>query len=122
MVQAPPNSDKEVEIPLDMELPVDKDSESKDQKKDQTSRRLGGAGRQMGTKYGYSPSNIDFNERMSALHPICTRKPLHYEIGAGIFFRAKIHNLHVPAGSNVAGPLGTLANLADMANIDTMDI
>jgi len=82
---------------------------------------LGAKARILGERYGYSPSNIDFGQRMSQLHPICTRQPLHYEIGAGIFFRAKLHNLHIPEDANL-GALTPLASMANMANLDTMDI
>merc|ERR1719345_567584 len=80
-----------------------------------TSRRLGQ------NPYGYTPSNINFQDKMAELHPICTRKPLRYKIGAGIFFRAKLHNFEIPSGTAL-GALAPLANLAQFADMDTHNI
>jgi len=91
-VIAPENGDKELEFEM-AEFPLLKDDEKEGHVDlmPPESRRLG-APRDL---YGYSPSNISFSARMSALHPICSRKPLHYMIGAGIFFRAKLLNFHL---------------------------
>jgi hypothetical protein len=76
-----------------------------------------------GAQYGYQRvnSNISFQDRMQELHPICTRKPLHYEVGAGIFFRMKLHNFEIPGTADL-GIFSTLSNLASFANMDTLDI
>jgi hypothetical protein len=70
---------------------------------------------------GYETSDIDFGARMADLHPICSRKPLHYSLGAGLFLRAQLHNFQIPDGSPL-GALAPLANLASFADMDTMDV
>jgi len=54
-----------------------------------TSRRL-----QVSDK---SVADTDFNAKMAEMqHQDCSREPLEYSIGVGLYFRAKVHNLHLP--------------------------
>jgi len=116
MVQAMESSDKEVEIPMsEVHVASDDHEEDEEHTTVKTSRRLGQ------NPYGYTPSNINFQDKMAELHPICTRKPLRYKIGAGIFFRAKLHNFEIPSGTAL-GALAPLANLAQFADMDTHNI
>jgi len=124
MVDAPEDSKDGLEIPLES-LPVVSD-DSEDQAGHQNAENRNLKMRDEleafnSGQYGYSPSNVNFGERMNELHPICTREPLHYSIGAGIFFRAKVHNFRMPNDVPM-GALGALANLAQFADMDTMDI
>lgn len=119
MVDAPPNSDKEQEIQMSSLFVVKDDEEHKES----PAKHLRDGSRRMQEEFGVTPSNISFQERMQELHPICSRKPLHYAIGAGIFFRAKVHNFNMPQlGGTGMGILTPLANLASFADMDTMDI
>lgn len=113
MVSAPPDSKTGVEIPMET---VEALNDTALAAEDQSPRRL----RRLGYGQSLSPygaaqvSGIDFNDKMAALHPICTRKPLHYSIGAGIFFRAKVKNLDVSGDS----PLAAFAGFADNLGTD----
>lgn len=126
MVDAPVNSNHEVDVKM-AELPVQKEGEDKEAtefEKPRASRRLGMSARRL-AGLGVQSSNINFGARMSALHPICTKKPLHYSIGAGIYFRAQVHNLHFRTNAQEAaalGPLSSVAGLLNVAHLDTHDI
>lgn len=121
MVSAPKGNPDGVEIPM-ASVPIDSDLLTSDEKHiefkalEAPSKNLRADGRKL---YGYTPSNISFQDKMAELHPICTRKPLHYAIGAGMFLRAKLHNFNV-GDTKSLGFLGPLANMASMANLDTM--
>jgi hypothetical protein len=124
MVEAPAESGKEMEFPMS-ELEVQKDDEWKGHVNlagEQKPRRLGEATSEARQLYGYTPSNISFGAKMKELHPICTRKPLHYEIGAGIYFRAKVRNFHIVGGEDALGPLTPLVSLVGLNHLDTHDI
>jgi hypothetical protein len=127
VVEAPAESGKEMEFPMS-ELELQKDDEWKGHvnlAEEQKPRRLGEAtaeARQLGAMYGYTPSNISFGAKMKELHPICTRKPLHYEIGAGVFFRAKVVNFHLTGGDQALGALTPIVSLIGMQHLDTHDI
>merc|ERR1719253_589025 len=49
--------------------------------------------------------NIDFDAKMSEMHQDCTRQPLQYSVGLGLYFRAKVHNLQLPGfGDGISLP------------------
>jgi hypothetical protein len=121
IVVAPVSSKEGVDFNMEEVPPEDREPYVQPQSVRKT-RKLQATQGSYSQSVGYQPSNINFTQKMAELHPICSKKNLHYQLGMGLYFRARVRSFHLPRMPQLGALSTPLSMLAGFANgLDTGD-